>query len=71
MTDRFNSLTVVLAHDVREDDAEDLMKAIGMIKGIIAVKGRVVDEDDYTAQQRVRHELSKKLWDVLYSKDET
>jgi len=71
MTDRFNSLTVVLAKDVREDDAEDIMKAIGMIKGVISVKGRVVAAADYIAQQRVRQELSEKLWAVLYPKSET
>ncbi len=70
MTDRFNSLTVVLAKDVREDNAEDLMKAIGMIKGVISVKGRVTASGDYIAHQRVRHELSEKLWAVLYPKSE-
>lgn len=70
MTDRFNSLTVVLAKDIRDDDAEPIMKAIGLIKGVISVKGRVVASADYVAQQRVRHELSEKLWAVLYPKNE-
>jgi hypothetical protein len=34
MTDRYNSLTVVLDRDIREDDAEHILNAIRMIKGV-------------------------------------
>ena len=67
MSDHFNLLTVVLAEDVREEVAEPIIKAIGMIQGVISVTSRVVDSADYIAQQRVRHELIEKLFAVLYS----
>ena len=34
MTDRFKGLTVVLDRDIREDDAEYIIKTISMIKGV-------------------------------------
>lgn len=65
MTDRFHSLTVVLGHDMREDDAESLMDAIRHMKGVIRVAGDVTSSDEYVAEMRVKTELSMKLWDVL------
>ena len=70
MTDRLNSLTIVLAEDVREDDAETIIKAISMIKGVLSVTPHVVSYADHIAQHRVRHDLGQKLWSVLYPKSE-
>lgn len=33
MTDRFHTLTVVLEHDMRDDDAQALISAIGQLRG--------------------------------------
>ena len=68
MTDRFNLLTVVLAQDVRDDDAEGIINAISMVKGVLSVDPHVVDHADHIAQVRVRQEFSEKLWAVLYPK---
>lgn len=68
MTDRFNSLTVVLEKDMRDDDAEALIAAIRQLRGVLSVSGNVADPSDYIAQQRARHELGDKLWQVLYPK---
>ena len=68
MTDRLNLLSVVLHHDIREDDAEDIINAIKMVKGVLSVTPHVVDYADHIAFQRVRHEIGEKLWDVLYPK---
>ena len=65
MTDRFHSLTVVLGHNIREDDAEGLMDAIRHLKGVINVKGNVMDLSQSVAESRIKSELSLKLWDVL------
>ena len=66
MTDRYNALTVVLSEDIREDDAEPLMAAIRMMKGVQSVKGHIATIDSHIAEQRARLELSEKLWDVLH-----
>lgn len=70
MTDRYHSLTVVLEHDLREDDAEPLMNAIKMLKGVIDVSGNVTDIITLTAQARARSEIGVKLLDIFYPKKE-
>lgn len=70
MTDRYNALTVVLEKDIRDDDAEALLAAIRQLRGVLSVSGNVADMDDHIAQERVRHDLGQKLWDVLHPKHE-
>lgn len=65
MTDRFNALTVVLEKEIREDDAENLIKAISMLKGVIRVKGNVSNPDHWIAHESARHNLVMKIWEVL------
>uniref|UniRef100_A0A6M3IZC8 Uncharacterized protein n=1 Tax=viral metagenome TaxID=1070528 RepID=A0A6M3IZC8_9ZZZZ len=69
MTDRYHSLTVVFDQDIRDDDVEPILIAIKMIKGVLSVKPKVADMDSYMAEERVRNDLGKKLWDVLYPKN--
>ena len=71
MTDRFDSLTVVLDKDIREDDAVLILNAISMIKGVAIVGGNISDPQSYVAEQRVRRDLEKKLWEALHSNIET
>lgn len=66
MTDRVNSLTVVLETDTRVDDAQALIQAIRQMRGVIAVSGNVADLSDYVAHQRVRNELWAKVVDVFF-----
>ena len=70
MTDRYNALTVVLEHDIRDDDAEALLAAIRQLRGVLSVSGNIADLDAHVAQDRARHDLSEKLWRVLYPKHE-
>ena len=69
MTDRFSTLTVVLESDRRDDDAESIINAIKMTRGVLSVKGNVSNSTEYMAQERARSELAKKLWEVIYPKD--
>lgn len=69
MTDRCNSLLVVLDRDVREDDIESTIEAIKHIKGVIAVKMRVADMTEYLAIERARQELGQKILRVIYPKE--
>jgi hypothetical protein len=68
MTDRYNTLTVALEKDIRDEDAEVLISAIKQLRGVLTVTGNVVDGNEWLIGQRVRHELGKKLWQVLYPK---
>jgi len=70
MTDKVQSLTVILAHDMRADDAEIVMQAISMIKHVgkhvgSVIPGQPLDLSDYMARSRAREELSSKLLEVL------
>jgi len=69
MTDRYNALTVILEHDIRDDDAEALLSAIRQLRGVLSVSGHVSDMTDHIAQDRARHDLGQRLWNVLYLKN--
>lgn len=65
MTDRINSLTVVLGKDIREDDVQVLINAILLMTPVIGVEKNVADPVSYTAETRAKYELRTKLWEVL------
>lgn len=67
MTDRFNTITVALDHNIREDDAESLISAICQLRGVLSVSGNVSDSSAWCAEERVKSELSKKLWAILHN----
>jgi hypothetical protein len=66
MTDRLNALTIVLENDMRDDDAESLIKAIHMLRGVLSVTPNVVDFQDHVAHMRVRREMGDKLANVIW-----
>jgi len=66
MTDKFNTLTVVLENDIREDNATlELISAIRQLRGVLSVTGNVANLSDHLATERARRELIEKLWQVL------
>ena len=65
MTDRYNHLTVALERDIREDDAEHLINAIMMLKGVLSVKGNVANSNSYTAEQRADEKWKTKLYNLM------
>jgi len=66
MTNRYNTLLVILDHDIREDDAEPLIAAIKMMRGVLSVKPNVSDFESEMAEVRARQDLAQKLFDVIY-----
>lgn len=68
MTDSINALTVILASDMREDDAEPLIAAILQLRGVLRVDKHVADLGTHLAEMRARSALGDKLWEVLYPK---
>ncbi|HDZ15334.1 MAG TPA: hypothetical protein ENH60_10620 [Pricia sp.] len=69
MTDRYHSIAVVLNENIREDDAEYILNAIKMIKGVLSVKPYISDLDSHMAEERASRKLESKLWAVLHPKD--
>lgn len=69
MTDRFSTLTVVLEHDIREDDAKVLIDAIRQLRGVADVKGNVSSHAEYMAMTRLRFELQGKINDLFMGRE--
>jgi len=65
MTDRYFALTVSLDENIRGDDAESIINAIRMIKGVLAVEPLVANPETWAAYQRAKSELAEKLWEAL------
>lgn len=54
MTDRVHTITVVLDHDMRDDDVQPLLAAIRQLRGVAAVDTVVADLTSHFAEVRVR-----------------
>lgn len=67
MTDRLKGVTVVFDRDIRVDDAEAILAAIQMIKGVACVAPSISTSDDWMNRERVRIELVEKIFEVLKS----
>jgi hypothetical protein len=65
MTDRFYALTVILEKDIREDDAQYIIDAIKMIKGVLTIKGEISDSVTCMAEVRAKIYLKNKLLETL------
>lgn len=65
MTDRINSLFVTLEKDIREDDCQALISAIGMLKGVLRVDANITDGNLWVAESRAKHELTAKIYEAL------
>lgn len=68
MTDRINSIVVVLEKDYRDDDVEPILDSIRMTKGVLSVTSNVSDHVSHMAEERARHELGQKLIKIVYPK---
>ena len=67
MTDRLKGVHVSFEEDIRVDDAETIINAIKMIKGVSDVKGNITNPDDWLAREYVKQEIKDKLLDLYRS----
>ncbi len=61
MTDRVNSLLVVLSEDVRIDDVQALVSAISQLRGVAGVSENVSDFNSTMAEVRAHEWWRDKL----------
>jgi inosine-uridine nucleoside N-ribohydrolase len=66
MTDKFNALTVVLAEDISDDDAQALIAAIKQLRGVLTVSGNVSDIHSHVAEARARQKIGDAVWKAIY-----
>ncbi len=57
MTDRFKGFLVTLDEEIREDDAEQILTALKMVKGVFSVKPYVNGMEDWMMYE-------KGVWDT-------
>jgi len=65
MTDRYFALTDLLDEDIHVDDAEPIINAIRMIRHVLDVQPHVKSLNDWSAEERAKSQLRRKLWEVL------
>jgi len=65
MTTRLKGVTVAFGHDIREDDAEWVINAIKMIKGVMDVKPIESQSQDWIIESRIRMDIRSKILDIL------
>lgn len=65
MIDKYYALTVLLEKDTRSDDAQPILDAIKMIKGVLSVKPELSNLETYSAHQRAKIEIVEKPLKVL------
>lgn len=65
MTDRHSGYIVALDSNTREDDAQRIIDAIAMIKGVQAVTPVVADPLGAIHELRVRRKLLEKMYAVF------
>lgn len=63
MTDRHAGYIVVLEENIREDDAEHVINALRMVRGVQSVEPIVADHATQIALARARGELQRRLLD--------
>lgn len=66
MTDRHSAYIVTLNEDVRADDAEQIIAALGMMKGVLSVQPVVADNfAAHIERERVGRQWREALFDLL------
>lgn len=65
MTNRHGGYIVVLDHDIREDDAEAVIAALKMIKGVLSVEPVVGDVRLMLAEARANTDWVNRILDML------
>lgn len=65
MTDRHAGYVVTLTDDIREDDAEAIINALRLIKGVASVQPVAGDHQLVIAKERVREEYRAKVMAFL------
>jgi len=66
MTDRVCALTVILDHDMRTDDADDLVRAIRQLKNVANVVPEISEPfAEATARTRLALELQEQFRGII------
>jgi len=70
MSEEIKGFSVVLEKDVSEDDFDKIRNAVLMIKGVLKIVPVSANIEDAMIRFRVRMELTDKIRDILWGRDE-
>lgn len=63
VTERVNSLFVILEQDIREDEIKQIINLLRQIRGVSGVRKHIKDHfEEAVARSRIRTELQMKIW---------
>lgn len=65
MTERHAGYIVTLAEDIREDDAEHIVNALRMVRGVLSVEPVRADLNSAIADERAKAAMREKLLTLL------
>ncbi|MCL2174462.1 MAG: hypothetical protein FWB73_00305 [Treponema sp.] len=65
MSDRYNSLTVALEHDIKDEDAKQIIDAIKCFRNVLSVTPKIVSHSDYVAEERARSYFIDRINEAL------
>jgi hypothetical protein len=65
MTDRIKGCVVTFEPNMRDDDAEPLLGAIRLMRGVINVDPKIEDFDHQMAVETARSALVDKVWKAV------
>jgi hypothetical protein len=65
MTDRIKGFTITLQKDIRDDDMNQILTTLKMIKYVVDVEPVIFTGEDRMAEQRLKAELRGKVYEFL------
>jgi hypothetical protein len=68
MTDRIKGFTVTLSNDIREDDFQEIVNAVKMIRGVCHIEPSIVTTHDHMNRVRIKTELLGDIYKLMNEK---
>jgi hypothetical protein len=65
MTDRYSGFVVTLKDDIRKDEADDIINALSMVKGVLTVQPDIGGGHLAMAEDRVKHRYYMAMHDAV------
>ncbi|HEY9678645.1 MAG TPA: hypothetical protein V6C76_11590 [Drouetiella sp.] len=62
MTNRLTGVFVAFEREIRDDDAEAIVEAIKMVRGVAGVTKKISEAVDFAAERRIEERLREKFW---------
>ncbi len=65
MTDRYKGFLVTLDKEIRDEDAENIVNALKMVKGVHSVKPYIKGMEDHMMYEKAKSDMGHKILDFV------